>query len=889
MGQYYRLLKYRVPLILIVLMGIYLAASGFIGSWTIMPSFAALDRAEAMTNLQRCADAIDREAQHVGTLAADWGAWDDTYRFVIEPNQAYATANLLPETLAEASRINLAFFLDTQGHVVAHVLYDAEQKASLHLPEFPETDWPAEHPLLRHARPDTCIQGLVMTQAGPMLVASHPIVTSRGEGPVRGTIVLGRFLNEALVAGLRRDLHLDFVLRDPRSQHETEEAGNILTALRSQPQGVLVPAGKQRQRGIVALQDIYGEPALLLAVDLERSILAKGRLALSYAHASDVGAAILVLVITCWLMRRLVLKRIANMGNAVLEIDARGDRSLRVPIDGEDELSLLARQINHMLGQVESSEHALRESQRAAEAANQAKSQFLSNVSHEIRTPMNGIMGFCEAIIGASSLDAARKHAGIILRESGVLVMLVNDLLDLARLEAGKLGVERTRCDLHQLMEELAQTLTIQTRNKGLKFETSLAPDVPRWIWGDPLRLRQVLLNLATNAVKFTEQGHVRIVVECTSANQVDRLCFSVHDTGIGIAPDKLEEIFDAFTQSELSTSRKYGGSGLGLSIVRQLVCLMGGRLQVESQLGQGSVFSFWVPLEPVLDAGSGSITHEQVTQDVQIDLQPAHVLVADDYATNRDVARLFLEDAGQHVVLVTNGSEAVQACDEQPFDVIVLDIQMPVMDGLEAVKRIRQGASTNARRPILALTASADADTYNMCVQAGFSEVITKPIRRAALLAAVSGWRDREHASTQAPAEELVIESFGDTPESLPPIDIETAVLEFGSAEVFSEVVGKFMTSAEEQVTELRDALVRQERTALRGIAHKMKGGAATLEAVPLAEAAAHLDSVAATAQFDQLQQQVEDVAEELHRLVQFVQASPHHVEDNGHAQPGN
>lgn len=876
MERSYKLLKYRVPLILVGLVSIYLVAGAILGSWFIMPSFVALDQAEALTNLRRCADGIERELQHVATVSADWGAWDDTYRFAAEPNDAYREANLVPQTMETSSRINLEFILDTQGQVVAHILYSSKLGGDLQLREFPEKNWPIDHPLLRHAEPNQSINGLMMTRVGPMLVASHPIVNSQEEGPIRGTIIVGRFLDTALLEGLQKDLHLNFTLEKIKDNKLLTREPHLLVNLADQPDGVLVPVDRGHQLGLMMLKDINGQPALLLAADMDRGIVAQGRLALRYAHLSNIGAAVLVLGGIYWLMRRLVLKRIADMGAAVLAIDASGNHSLRVPVEGADELTLLAGQINHMLEQVETSELALRASQQKAEEASRAKSQFLSNVSHEIRTPVNGIMGYSEAIRLSSSLEAARQHAGIILRESGVLLMLVNDLLDLSRLEAGKLGVERTRMDLHQLMEEVGQTISLQAKNKGLDFEVAVTPEVPRWIWGDPLRLRQVVLNLAANAVKFTAQGYVWVVVKSGKDNQGDRLYFVIKDTGIGIPREKFDEIFDPFTQSDISVTRKYGGSGLGLAIVRQLVCLMGGRMQLESQVGKGSVFSFWMPLEPVLEPGFDANAPGGLESDtVEPVTQPARILVVDDYPTNREIVRFFLEEVGHQVVLAENGRQAVQACEEQAFDVILLDVQMPVMDGPEAVHCIRQGTLVNARRPILALTASAGTDTHDLCLQAGFSEVITKPIRRAALLAAIAGWRDREYSGPSESTTEATLAVPGEISTSLPPIDIETALFEFGGAETFNRLLSDFIATATRQVTDLRGAVAQRERTILRSIAHALKGGAGTLEAVPLADAAAALDSAAATAEFDALQQHVEEVAAQLQRLADYVRSS--------------
>ena len=886
MGYCCRNLRYRVLLVLTGLVAVYLLIVFAIGSLTIMPSFVALDRAEAMTNLRRCADGIGHESQYLATLCADWGAWDDTWRFVLDANPEYARANLIPETVETCSKMNLLYIINANGHVVARIEQCGALGGPLHLSELPGDDWPLDHPLLRHATPESDSHGLLMTRYGPFLMASHPIVTSRKEGPVRGTVVAGRFMSPELLDTMRSGLHLEFVLRGLGQGGLSREDSEAVAALSRGSEAILRQVDNDRQRGYILLKDLFDRPVLLLKAELDRGVVVQGKRSLRYAQASNIGAAVLLLAGVYWLMRRLVLKRVDDMACVVARIEASGDRSLRVPVQGSDELTALAGRVNRMLAQVEVSEYTLRESRRAAEDASRVKSRFLSTVSHEIRSPINGIMGFCDAIQHGSDLDSARQHAQVILRESGMLLRLVNDLLDLSRLEAGKLAIEQVPVDLHGLLGELGQAAVVQAGNKGLEFDVVYGSDVPRWIWGDPLRVRQILQNLTANAIKFTEKGRVWLTAEVVREEAGERLAVSVHDTGIGIVQDRLGEIFEAFAQADTSTARKYGGTGLGLAIVRQLASLMGGRVQVTSEPGQGSVFTFRMPLKRAPEPSSESMANAPAGQSPNRQAVSARVLLADDYPAGREAARLVLEDAGHQVAVACSGQEAIELCERRCFDLIILDVQMPTMDGLEAVARIRAGGSANAGDPVLALT--ADDESRDACLRAGFSEVIAKPVRRATLLAAVARWCGSADVCSEENAGHQPAGPDNATVDALPPIDRAVAEHEFGGAERFQTVLAAFMASAAAQVEELRSALARGERASLRSIAHALKGGAATLEAASLADAAARLNAAAADADIEELRRDVEEIDMQLLRIVKYLEGSPMSSGGCEHAKSG-
>jgi signal transduction histidine kinase/CheY-like chemotaxis protein len=352
-------------------------------------------------------------------------------------------------------------------------------------------------------------------------------------------------------------------------------------------------------------------------------------------------------------------------------------------------------------------------------AAARTKSRFLANISHEIRTPMHGVLGMTEELLGDEALQASvKERIGVIQRSGQQMVTLINDLLDLTKIEAGKLALIAAPIDLRQLVGDVAALFEPLADKKGLTFVVSLGDDVPGWITIDGVRLKQVLTNLVNNAVKFTERGEVRVSVTRAPAG----LRFEVRDTGVGISPDALPRLFTAFEQGDASTTRRYGGTGLGLALSKQLVSLLGGELTVASSRGHGSTFAFEARLVPALPpAERAAVPLPPLTS--------LEVLVVDDNPINRRVAEGLLHKAGYSAISVTNGQEALEALQRAPFAAVLMDCHMPVMDGFEATEHIRRLPSPLAQTPVIALTASASSEDREACQRAGMNECLAKPV----------------------------------------------------------------------------------------------------------------------------------------------------------------
>lgn len=498
-----------------------------------------------------------------------------------------------------------------------------------------------------------------------------------------------------------------------------------------------------------------------------------------------------------------------------------------------------------------------------AEQANSAKSRFLANVSHELRSPLNGILGL-NAMLIESGLSSAQTRLAQLLQQSAEgMLAIVNDLLDLSKTEAGHFEVDERPFALPALVSEVAQLHLPRASAKDLVLSSTLADDLPTWVKGDPLRLRQVLTNLIGNAVKFSAHGHVRVKVErCDAPAGRAGVRFSVSDNGPGIEPDDQQRIFEPFVQGDSSNTRAHGGTGLGLSICREIVTRMGGEIGLESAPGRGSTFWFTLAFEPSepMPASAESATPSDVN------LAGLRVLVAEDSDTNAVVTRDRLEKFGCVAETASDGAEAVAACEQREFDVVLMDCHMPTMDGYEATTRLREReAATGARRVwIIALTANAMAGERENCLRVGMDDYLSKPFRPAELRAILEHAVRAQHApKAPAPAHPQTLEATLDA-------EVIATIRECDSPDGanFRLVVASFSREADAALHALETARAASDLAALRQAAHKLGGTSGSIGATRLRRLCAEVEVHARSGRLDEAAAPLPSLDAELARV---------------------
>ena len=495
-------------------------------------------------------------------------------------------------------------------------------------------------------------------------------------------------------------------------------------------------------------------------------------------------------------------------------------------------------------------EAELQQAKAAAESASRTKSDFLASMSHEIRTPMNAIMGIADLLAKTALSPEQDKYVQIFRRAGDNLLNLINDILDLSKVEASQLELEQTGFSLHDHLEKVMEMVATRANEKGLALVCEIAPGVPNDLVGDPTRLRQVLLNLLGNAIKFTESGEVSLRVTQDGNFAVPTaLRFAVSDTGIGIPSQKLGQVFERFTQADSSTTRRFGGSGLGLTISRRLVELMGGRIWVESGVGKGSVFSFAAPFE--IWPTTNRPTLITVGVDPEAQLPALRILLAEDSADNCTITMAYLEDTPYQVEIAETGAIACEKFTSGHYDLVLMDRQMPVMDGLTAARSIRAWEQANDRQPtpIIALTASALKGDREMCLAAGCTAFLTKPIKQEVLLQAI-----KERSQIAPP---IVKDESSRTDAAVARLNTKFAVR-----------IPAYLLNCRQNVNFILDALDRVDLETVTILGHQMSGSGGMFGFQEITDISAALEEAAQNADIETSRKWVSELSSYLDRV---------------------
>ncbi|QNI03662.1 response regulator [Halomonas sp. SH5A2] len=499
---------------------------------------------------------------------------------------------------------------------------------------------------------------------------------------------------------------------------------------------------------------------------------------------------------------------------------------------------------------------------KAAEDASQAKSEFLANMSHEIRTPLTAVLGFADLLMDRQLGESDRLNYIQAVRRNGEhLLALINDVLDISKIQANKMHVEQLSCSLHQLVHETASIMQVRAHEKGLDFEVEYETPIPVYIRSDAMRVRQVLLNLLSNAIKFTHQGRVRLAARCVDpGTEASRVELAVSDTGIGLSEENLETLFQPFQQASAATTREYGGTGLGLAICRSLAEALGGEIRASSKAGQGSTFTF-VIYQAIDETTQMVSEHGLASGELLMDVPAAmpeqmlagRILLAEDGHDNQLLISTILQKHGLEVDVAENGQIAVEEGtkaleNSMPYDLILMDMQMPKLDGYGATARLRWRGYTG---PIVALTAHAMTGERERCIRAGCDDYLTKPIARAVLIAAVASHLNRVRGGG---AGSIVAEpAVSEPPVTEQPVaGYDSRLVEGGLYSIYAddpdmdELISGFVARLPPQVADIRLAADEGDAAKLKRLAHQLKGAAGGFGFMPVSEQAAAVEAAA-------------------------------------------
>jgi CheY-like chemotaxis protein/signal transduction histidine kinase/HPt (histidine-containing phosphotransfer) domain-containing protein len=717
----------KKTLALFLVLGLSICLGGYVTlRVTVLPAFDEFEHQASEEALARVTRLLESDLRALSIMNIEYSSWTDTYEYALGVNPEFKDENLDPAYWHSVS-INMMLIFDKEGKPLFGRIGDPSDGRRLDLTDEFLASLRPGHPLITHDTLSSSVSGLILTPVGVMQLTSYPILSSEGAGPAAGAFVVGQFITDGRIAelGERATVELSF-----HAIGDESLPAPVVAALRNGKSDATVATYAETVHGFQVLPDALGQPAVVLEVQQPRTITEIGigtiRTAMTFVAVGSIG----FLLAALFFLQRLIVTPIKVLTEKILDIRHTGNLNTDVGTNRSDEVGVLAKEFGELAFSLNNARSQLEGARDEAISVSQAKSEFLARMSHEIRTPMNGVLGMTELLRNTALDEKQQRFAGTIYESAESLLHIINDILDISKIEAGKIELDIAPFNLRTVVEECLDLLAETAHRKDLELVGVIPPDTHTFVEGDALRLRQVLVNLLSNAVKFTERGEIIVrVSELRNDAETVEFRIDVEDTGIGIKPENVEKVFEPFSQEDGSTTRRYGGTGLGLSICRQLLDLMGGDIGAESTPGHGCTFWFSVRLKK-------DVTTPQLMQ--QEILPGKRILIVDDNATNRESLRHQLEDWDMLVDEACSGPEALglmssAAHSDAFYELVLLDMNMPDMDGVQLAKAIRQSDWAGAV-PLVMLSSVSGADVSEDRVDAGIDAWLTKPVRQTRL-----------------------------------------------------------------------------------------------------------------------------------------------------------